>query len=318
MNKNSPLLLTALGLVSASTVLVCLFSLCGFVGRWYWALDLLSHFRTQYFWCLIASLLFYLLCKRYKTAAATAAFALLNLVLVASVYMGGSTPPAGAKTYRALAFNVNTANRSHQAVVDYIRKQNPDVVVLMELNETWMRNLKDLFADYPLIKSSVREDNFGIALLSRLPVGESKIKYFGEAGVPTIMAEVGVGDTTMTLVAVHSVPPFGAKMASMRDQHLELMGQYIGKANGEVLLLGDLNLTPWSPHFSDLLESAQLRDSRCGFGVQNSWPSRLFLLRIPIDHCLSSSGIAIHNRSIGPNLSSDHFPVVVDFSIQTP
>jgi len=35
------------------------------------------------------------------------------------------------------------------------------------------------------------------------------------------------------------------------------------------------------------------------------------LLRVPIDHCLVSSELAVVNHEVGPDLGSDHFPVLV-------
>jgi endonuclease/exonuclease/phosphatase (EEP) superfamily protein YafD len=81
------------------------------------------------------------------------------------------------------------------------------------------------------------------------------------------------------------------------------------------MVLGDLNLSPWSPYFGDLLSSAGLRDSREGFGIQASWPTAVPLLRVPIDHVLYSPEVVINHRQIGPDVGSDHLPVVVDFSL---
>jgi len=37
--------------------------------------------------------------------------------------------------------------------------------------------------------------------------------------------------------------------------------------------------------------------------------------RVAIDHCLVSPEIAIRDRHIGPDVGSDHFPVVLDFAL---
>lgn len=80
------------------------------------------------------------------------------------------------------------------------------------------------------------------------------------------------------------------------------------------MLLGDLNVTPWSKHFQQLLDRTGLLDSSSGYGVQPSWPNFSWLLRIPIDHCLHSSDIVIDQRKVGPDVGSDHYPIIVDFS----
>jgi endonuclease/exonuclease/phosphatase (EEP) superfamily protein YafD len=86
-----------------------------------------------------------------------------------------------------------------------------------------------------------------------------------------------------------------------------------------VIVIGDLNATPWSYAFSRLLRDADLIDSTRGFGVQPTWRTRYgpvggmpaWPLQIPIDHCLHSAGLATIAREIGPACGSNHFPLLV-------
>ena len=82
-----------------------------------------------------------------------------------------------------------------------------------------------------------------------------------------------------------------------------------------VLVLGDLNASPWSSHFRRFLRDSGLRDSAQGRGVQPTWPAGMPWLWIPIDHCLHSPQLQVVARHVGPNLGSDHYPVVVDFVV---
>lgn len=58
-----------------------------------------------------------------------------------------------------------------------------------------------------------------------------------------------------------------------------------------------------------------MKDSSEGRGLQWSWPAGFRPLAIPIDHCLTSSGLRIDSRGMGPYIGSDHFPLVVDLEI---
>jgi endonuclease/exonuclease/phosphatase (EEP) superfamily protein YafD len=62
------------------------------------------------------------------------------------------------------------------------------------------------------------------------------------------------------------------------------------------------------------MRMSRLRDSREGFGIQPTWLSNKPLFMVPIDHVLVSEGINIHKRFTGPDIGSDHRPVIVDFS----
>jgi endonuclease/exonuclease/phosphatase (EEP) superfamily protein YafD len=60
---------------------------------------------------------------------------------------------------------------------------------------------------------------------------------------------------------------------------------------------------------------SNLHDSRKGFGIQPTWPSDKPIFMVPIDHVLVSKEIRIQNRFTGPDIGSDHRPVIVDFSL---
>ncbi len=82
------------------------------------------------------------------------------------------------------------------------------------------------------------------------------------------------------------------------------------------MVLGDFNTTPWNYYFQKFLKESGLRDSSQGFGPQPTWPNFSRLLSIPIDHCLHSAEIVIVGRQIGPDVGSDHYPVIVDYALK--
>jgi endonuclease/exonuclease/phosphatase (EEP) superfamily protein YafD len=89
----------------------------------------------------------------------------------------------------------------------------------------------------------------------------------------------------------------------------------VQRLGAPVLLLGDLNASPWSYPFRRLLEGSGLRDGSLGRGFQPTWPTGLWPLLIPLDHSLHSAGIGIQDRIVGPAVGSDHYPVIVDFTV---
>jgi endonuclease/exonuclease/phosphatase (EEP) superfamily protein YafD len=81
-------------------------------------------------------------------------------------------------------------------------------------------------------------------------------------------------------------------------------------------MVGDFNLTPWSPVFDAVLSAGQLNDTGMGFGVRPTWyvfPTWAGGLKI--DHILSSQNIAAVNYRVGPDVGSDHRAVILDFRI---
>ena len=298
------------------SILACLPTILGFLGRVWYRFEWMSHFRVQYVFGLLPFVVVFLIGKRWRTAIPPAACMLINIALIVPLYFGGDRTDANSETIRAASINVLTSNRKSELVLDYISETKPDIVVLLEVNDRWMKAIEPLREDYPHQITEPREDNFGIALFSRLPVEESEIHRFEPARVPTIVAQLRHEEHPFTLIATHPVPPGNARCTCERDTQMESIARVANNIDTPLVLIGDLNTTSWSYCFRDFVKASGLRDSRKGFGVQASWPSFNPLLRIPLDHCLVSDAIVVHHREVGPFVGSDHYPILVDFSVK--
>ncbi|PKL43474.1 MAG: hypothetical protein CVV41_10470 [Candidatus Riflebacteria bacterium HGW-Riflebacteria-1] len=293
----------------------CAATLLGFSGRLSWVLDLFSHFRVQYLVVLTVFGIALLMAGRRKTAFIFLGFAFINLTQVIPLYFAGqNTPPAGSPPLRAVLVNVNTRLGDPAKISEFIRNTNPDIIVLEETNSKWLSDLAWLHTSYPHSLAEPRDDNFGIALFSRLPFAESTVINLPGIGVPSILAVVKTEQGDLHILATHPLPPVSSEYAGLRNDQLEQLPKYVDSAQ-PTLLIGDLNLTPWSYNFRKLLRETGLRDSSQGYGVQPSWPNNNPFLRIPLDHILHSPDIVVLRRAIGPDVKSDHFPVIVDFAI---
>jgi endonuclease/exonuclease/phosphatase (EEP) superfamily protein YafD len=303
------------GLLTAAGVVASVSTLFGHLGRFSWFLDLFSHFRVQYMLGLLVLGVLLFMGHRRKTAAAFLALACVNLMSVLPLYFGGSSAPDGAApALRAMLLNVNTRLGDPDRVRTVISAVDPDILILEEISSAWMSDLTWLTNSYPHSLAQPREDNFGIGLFSKLPLAEAEIVYIGDAEVPSIVATVSASQTNLRVIATHPLPPGGPDYSLRRNDQLERLPDYV-RSPLPVLVLGDLNVTPWNHHFRRLLARTGLRDSTKGFGVQPTWPNFNPLLRIPIDHCLHSEDIGILDRRVGGDVSSDHFPLIVDFVI---
>jgi len=103
-----------------------------------------------------------------------------------------------------------------------------------------------------------------------------------------------------------------AEMAQIRSDQLDGLAAFVDTLNGPVALIGDLNISPYSPLFADFMQSAQLRSALQGFGPSYTWPAFAPVLGIPIDHVLVSNDVDIAGYFRAPNIGSDHFPLMVD------
>ena len=304
------------GFLMAMGTLTGAASLLGFLGALHWLLDLCSHFRVQYFLGLGVTALLLLMLRQRRAAAVCGALALVNLGVVLPLYFGTTpTLAAGVVPVRAMLINVNTRLGKPTEVAAAFRRFNPDLVVLEEVSARWLSDLEPALTAYRYSEREPREDNFGIALYSKFPFTQSRLAYIGDAEVPSVMAEIETPRGRCTVLATHPLPPAGREYSRLRNAQLAALPRWVRRATSPVLLLGDLNTTPWNHYFKRLVAESGLKDSSRGWGVQATWPTFSPLLRIPIDHCLCAPEIGIVNRQVGPHVGSDHYPLIVDFII---
>jgi len=301
----------------SATAIACTGSVAGFLGWLWWPFELASHFRAQYFSFLLACGMIFFLAKRKKWAAASSVFAIVNLFLVIPLYFGGSIAHGDTQTLRAVFVNVNQSNRAYNKLQKFIGSAKPDFVMLVEVTPAWMNALHEMQEDYPFSQYlRASKGRSGVALLSRIPISSGEVGHFGAARLPAVVARFEREGEQLTVVGAHAIAPLGRMRSEYRNQHLATLAQIVRAQTGPVMVLADLNTTSWSPFFRDLLRTTDLRDSRIGFGLQATWPTAFPPLWITIDHCLVSPRVHVRNRKVGPHIGSDHYPIIVDFSIQ--
>ncbi len=305
------------GLVDVVALGLTLATLLGFLGRFSWIFDLFSHFRVQYMQLCLVLIGITLWRRQNKRAVAIVLLACLNYAFVLPLYFGKPSPPT-EQPIRAMLMNINAANGNTEKVLSAIRNANPDLLLLEEVTPKWAAELAVLNSDYPHRIAEPQEGCFGILLLSKHPLAHERVVEIGGASVPSIIAEVHFPQGMVSVIGTHPVPPMGAAYSNERNMQLIELPDLVKKQKHPVLLIGDLNVSPFSYWFRSLLSESELKNSMKGFGYQPSWPSGNRFLRIPLDHVLHSPEIIIHNRVIGGDVGSDHLPVIVDFSIASP
>lgn len=333
---------TCLPVLIVFAVLCC--SLLAYLGKYFWFCDLFAHFKVQLFltaiFCGLVLIIFAFFDKTKakispedseKTsdlklhlnkkkllfyAAFSFAVALVNLLEIAPLMLAPPTNGNNSHKLRIMHLNVHTANTRYQAVEDYIQEQNPDILLLEEVSPKWINNLRKILAKYPYSKIYPQDDNFGIAMFAKIKPNTSKVLHYGKYRLPYIKAEFPVGKQAVKIFGVHTIPPIGKARWEERNRMLGDLAKWVKEQKEQpTVILGDLNITPYSYFFKKLIKDGNLRNSQCGFGVQPSWPDQPFPLLIPIDHCLVTQDIKVSKRFIGPDVGSDHFPLRVDIQL---
>ncbi|MCA9449340.1 MAG: endonuclease/exonuclease/phosphatase family protein, partial [Candidatus Omnitrophica bacterium] len=248
------------GFLGAFGFFVGAVSLVGFLSPFHWAFDLLCHFRFQYALSLSLVTLAFVIMRRWKSAALCGLVATINIATVVPLFIPVDTSvPSSGKIREALHINVDRARGNKEAVRKLIEERDPDLLQLCEISYAWMNELEDLLERYPFRVVEERQDNFGIGLFSKHSFEKALITRIGPADVPSCLAIVQLPEATVTVIGTHPIPPGGQRRSMLRDSQLESLAAGIRKATPPVILMGDLNVSPWSSHFQDLLKVSGLR-----------------------------------------------------------
>jgi endonuclease/exonuclease/phosphatase (EEP) superfamily protein YafD len=292
----------------ALSLLVC--TIAGSLGAWYWLLDLCSHFRCYYFGFGVLCLVGMWRRKQSKWKWCLSFVLMWNGLLIAPyLTMHATEPPSDVTPISIVSLNVHTKNQNKKAVIDYLRKQKPDLIVVMEIDVDWAVALKELDDLYPHRLMNPRPDNFGIGLMSMWPLSRPRVMDFADNDLPSIVATIQHDSSPLQIIATHPLPPIGSSRAAERDQQLRKVALFAKSSTIPCLVAGDFNATPWSAAFREFATLSGLKDSALGRGVQASWNARAWFMRIPIDHVFVPQEALVIHRAIGPDVGSDHFPV---------
>jgi len=284
-----------------------------------WLNELCTHFRAQYaLWLAAAAALSWWLKGWKKLAVVCLAAALFNASTVVPLYFGRKSLAASASV-RLVQLNVNKTNKQKIRTLDFLRKANPDLILVEEVDDAWLSALRAGLPEYSQGVSEPRSDYYGIALLSRIPLDKAVIVRLGPETLPAIEARFTLDGQPVALFGVHPPPPVSPTTTRVRNRQLQSLARLVVMAKVPTIVAGDLNTSSFSPVFTDFLNESNMKDSRQGFGFQPTWNS-LFppFLRIPIDHVLLSETVDVKSRRVGPRVGSDHRAIVIDLVVGKP
>ncbi len=303
------------GLLQAGCVLGGVVSVAGLAGRWSWVLDVGSHFQAQYFGFQLLCAVAFLLLKQWRWALVAGVLLGIPAFKLAPYYVPQpAAVAAGTQPLRVLSFNVLSSNTRHAETLAWVRQTDPDLAFFPEVTAAWKAGLEPLRATLPYHIALPQEDNFGLAVFSKHPILEQE--FIPSRLVPVVMLRlvVAVAGRRLVFFGLHPFPPMSPAIAADRDAVLRDLAARVRRETDPVIVAGDLNATPWS-HPMQALAAAGLRDTQLGRGFSATWQRRNPIFAIPIDHLWLGGKITATARWTGPDLGSDHWPIVADLRL---
>ncbi len=305
-------------------------TLAGRLGRYWWLLDLASHYVLYLAVASAGVMLLALVVRRFRVAVVALLMLAVNGWLLSPLYVGaphGHT--AGAANLNLAMMNILHKNRDQQRALDFIQGCDTDLIIIQELDTWWERTIREADTPYRFIESRPSEGSFGIALLAhesvdgqgRVVIEDTRVMDLADdvdgAERPAVEATLLIDGRRVKLLSIHPPPPVHARYTALRDDILRKAKAWADEQTDPHLIIGDLNTTPWSYAYDILIGDGELVSSLDGRGHQGTWPMDLPVpWLLPIDHCLYSADLVCTERRTGEPTGSDHLPLLVSLSIK--
>ncbi|MFN3150037.1 endonuclease/exonuclease/phosphatase family protein [Bremerella sp.] len=225
---------------------------------------------------------------------------------------------------RLMVANIKYGNTQFEEVSQVIELADPDLLLLIEINQKWSAELNPLRQAYTHHVEVIRDEGLGLALWSKLPIYEDQVKYLVSERRPSIFATLTLPDgKTMQVAGLHPTPPGlkddtpgGRRDSRVRDAELVLVAQEVqANADAAWLVTGDFNDVAWS-HTTRLFKRLSgLGDPRVGRALLTTFHADYPPLRYPIDHVFLSQGSTVGKFERVYLPGSDHFAVLAEFHV---
>lgn len=215
------------------------------------------------------------------------------------------------KPLNLLVYNVLQDNTKYQNLVQLIKKQNPDIVFLLETNNEWMNQIREATNDYEYKIEVPLDNTYGLLFYSKLPIKKQEINYLISTEIPSIIVDIEYNNQIVRLYGLHPTPPVPQENeeSTERDAEILMIGKQAKEYGKACIVFGDLNDVAWSRTTRLFLKTSQLLDPRRGRGMFNTFHAHHWFLRWPLDHYFLSSQFRLIEMIREDNIGSDHFPI---------
>jgi len=221
------------------------------------------------------------------------------------------------RTLSIITSNVLTPNRQAEALIELVKKHQPDILVTLESDQWWQEQLKVLELDMPYTVKCPLDNLYGMHLYSKLQLHDKEISFLVEQDIPSIHVsiELRTGDRVRAHF-VHPAPPSPTENteSSERDAELVIVARSVENSNQPVIVTGDLNDVAWSSTTRLFRKISGLLDPRIGRGMFNTFHVKYPFLRWPLDHLFHSDHFTLNSIKLLPSIGSDHFPLFTSLS----
>jgi endonuclease/exonuclease/phosphatase (EEP) superfamily protein YafD len=298
-------------------------SFLGFLGKLWWKFELLDHPRPQYCLGLCLGLLAGWGLQQWWSLIWLVPLG-IDIFLLAPLFLPLPKPdrPSPKPTLRLLHANIDRHNPEPDRVICYLQQQSVDLLLLQEITPAWLARLQAELPNYQVLKAEAFDHTMGSAVLVNKQDSPFKIKQIQTIHLPEnsdrplLELIINDGHQQWAILSFHVIRPRSTQTSNRQITEFAAAADWSRcqlQQQRAVVLIGDFNSTCWSQRLRRLAPDSQLINSQGGFGFQPTWSAHFPpLMKITIDHCFHSRNLIVTRRHIGPDIASDHLPLVVE------
>jgi len=288
-------------------------TVAGLWGTRDWRLDLLTHFRMQYYVCFLLATIFLLYTRRWASLSIALVFLVWNGWMIFNL-PANTKPIPGKPVYKAIAFNVLAHNNQVAEFRKWVLEEDPDILACVEATYTQNPLWEELDLRYPYSELRQRGGGIGIVFFSKYPIRELRPQHW--PGTGNMPIEVTMPEGPVTFVVMHPQAPGGKREWEWRNRSLKDLAAYCSRQDTPVICLGDMNCSPWSPIYRQFIEESGLRPPDTRVLPRRTWPSTMPLVWTAIDQFFVSKTIKPLSEWTGPASGSDHYAIGMTFQVE--
>ena len=259
--------------------------------------------------------------RRLVTAALAAVAALLPWVLVSGYAAGGPgpVPGRGDVPVRVLTVNAELGQANAAQIVNAVRGNEVDVLVVTELTGGLAHDLTVQGIGGTLTPAWVAVDGTpaggGIGVWSSSRFGPPRVTPLPGTRWPAGRIVLATPAGPLTVIAAHVSQPFPSDTRSWR-QDLRVIGTAVPDDGQPRLVVGDLNATPWHAALRTL-SGAGMHDAAdvLGKGLRNTWPQWTPIPLAALDHVLVGGPVGVRSVRTLVVDGTDHRGLLVEATL---
>lgn len=230
---------------------------------------------------------------------------------IAKVATGHYSGQDSGQAFSVLALNTWHQHGNPQRLEAYLATAPADVVVLSEFGPDKRALLGRLRQVYPFQVDCAAEWPCSLAMLSRLPFEAAGTARIADDMPAFVWARLG---GQLTIIGTHLHRP--SRNPWLHEQQMSALAQFVRRIDGQVVLTGDLNTSPWSSAYRRLRTVTGLSPASRLLPTWPAWP--LAVPQVALDHVFVSPEITVTAVGTGPAVGSDHLPIWARLERQVP